>query len=170
MARHLSFLLCSLFLFPAPAQSAFKGAMVHNEKGNIQAVPDSYAKTQWTKIRFPIISYDTDHLWDAKNQQFVVPDGVSFVRLSGQIVWSHDSFGARQVLITKNNKLFDGYAAQNGNAIIGTTPDQNVSTAILKVEPGDTFQLQAWHIQSDKNVPTSIYDNGGTWFSIEVIE
>ena len=65
---------------------------------------------------------------------------------------------------------FDGYAAQNGRATFGTTPDQNASTAILPVKAGDTFQLQAWHIREKQDAPTTIYGNGGNWFSIEVIE
>ena len=148
----------------------FRGAMVHKTENSQQVVPDSYSRTQWVKVEFPIVAYDTAGLWDAGSQQFVIPEGVSFVRLSGQIVWSHSGKGARQVLITKNGALFDGYAAQNGNATFGTTPDQNVSTAILPVEPGDAFQLQAWQMQSEQGDPTSIYGRGGTWFAIEVIE
>lgn len=167
MARILCLLLC-LLAAPASAEG-FRGAMVHKLEAP-QTVAGNYYESPWTKVEFPAIAYDTDGLWDGRNHQFVIPEGVRFVRLTGQIVWSHNTVGSRQVLITKNGKLFDGYAAQNSNATLGTTPDLNVSTAVLKVNPGDTFQLQAWQMQTEKNETTEIYGNGGTWFSIEVVE
>ena len=159
------------FFSSAVAAGDFRGAMVHKTADAEQIVPNSYSVTQWVKVEFPEVEYDTSGWWDAENHQFVIPDGVQFVRLSGQIVWDHDAKGSRQTLITKNNALFDGYAAQNGRATFGTTPDQNVSTAVIPVKTGDTFQLQAWHIRPKlTGSPTKIYGNNGTWFSIEVVE
>jgi hypothetical protein len=159
------------FLLSPVAADEFRGALVHKNTDAEQIVPNSYSHAQWVQVEFPEVEYDTSGLWDAANHQFVIPDGVHFVRLSGQIVWDHDAKGSRQTLITKNNALFDGYAAQNGRATFGTTPDQNVATAVIPVKAGDTFQLQAWHIrQKPTGAPTKIYGNHGTWFSIEVID
>lgn len=158
------------FFFLPVAGAEFRGAMVRKTTDAEQVVPNSYSHTQWVKVEFPVVEYDTSNLWDATNNQFVIPDGVHLVRLSGQIVWDHDAKGSRQTLITKNNALFDGYAAQNGKATFGTTPDQNVSTAVIPVKAGDTFQLQAWYIRNKMYEPTKLYGSLGTWFSIEIIQ
>jgi hypothetical protein len=157
--------LCS-----TPATAGFRGAFVHKGPGEEQAVPGSFFKGVWERVKFGTVAYDTDHLWNAERSEFVIPEGVHFVRLAGQIVFSHGTVGARQTLITKNGALFDGYAAQNSNATMGTTPDMNVVTAVLPVNAGDTFQLQAWQLQTEDDPTLNIYGNGGTWFSIEVVE
>lgn len=160
-------LLC---LVAVEAHAEFRGAFVHKGPGEEQAVPGSFFKGVWEKVKFGTVAYDTDHLWNAERSEFVIPEGVHFVRLAGQIVFSHGTVGARQTLITKNGALFDGYAAQNSNATMGTTPDMNVVTAVLPVKAGDTFQLQAWQVQTEDDPTLNIYGNGGTWFSIEVVE
>lgn len=165
----LKIMIATLALSASPASAQFCGALVH-KNGQEQKVDASFYEAKWTHITFPAVDYDTCGLWSAERNEFVVPDGVRFVRLSGQIVWKHGNVGARQVLITKNNKLFEAYPAQNGPPASGTTPDQNVNSAVLKVTPGDTFQLQAWQLQTEALEDAFIYGNFGTWFSIEVIE
>ncbi len=140
-------------------------ALVH--KGD---QPQLVAGKPWERVRFEVVASDEAGLWDATGNQFVVPEGVNLVRLTGQIVFSHGERGARQVLITKNSALFDCYPAQNGAAFKGTTPDMNVSSPPLKVKQGDTFQLHAWAVKSRwAKRPAEIYGNGGTWFSMEVL-
>ena len=149
-------------------QTRFQGAFVHKDKGQQQVIVSS----PWERVRFGCIAFDTLDMWDAESHEFVIPSGVTYVRLTGQIVFSHRRRGALQALITRNGALTHGYGAQNGAAFCGTTPDMNVSSPPLKVSPGETFQLQAW---SHKNrwskwrKPAQIYGNGGTWFSIEVL-
>lgn len=162
-------LFATAALAATSANAEFCGALVHKD-GVEQKVDASFYEAKWTRVEFPTVDYDTCGLWNSARNEFVIPDGVSFVRLSGQIVWKHGDKGARQVLITKNNGLFAAYPAQNGNPISGTTPDQNVSSAVLKVSPGDTFQLQAWQRQTEALEDAYIYGNFGTWFSMEVIE
>lgn len=168
-ALALAMALCS-----TPASAGFKGAMVHKTTSDSeQVVASDYfgdKHTPWTRVEFSSVDYDFGGFFDAGNNEFVVPPGVNLVRLTAQIVFGHDSTGARQALITKNGALFDGYAAQNAPAFIGTTPDMNVSTAVLRVVPGDRFQLVAWQVQSDKNETTTLNPSGGTWFAIEAIE
>lgn len=140
-------------------------ALVH--KGD---QPQKIVGKPWERVEFEVVASDDFGFWDGGNSQFVIPEGVTLVRLTGQIVFAHGANGARQVLITKNGALFDCYPAQNGAAFKGTTPDMNVSSPPLKVKSGDTFQLHAWAVQSRwAKRPAEIYGNGGTWFSIEVL-
>ena len=164
-------LLC---LVAVEAHAEFRGAFVHKTtQDQPQEIGSDFYGTSgepWHRVEFSAVDYDTGSFFDAKNNQFVIPAGVKFVRLSGQIVFGHSAIGARQTLITKNNALFNGYAAQNASSTPGTTPDMNVVTAVLPVKEGDTFQLQAWQVQTDQNEKTTLNPSGGTWFSIEVVE
>src|SRR5690242_15233804 len=138
-------LTIALCLLASGASAEFRGAFVHKTTADApQEIGSDYYGNKgfpWQRVEFSATEYDTDGFYDAANRQFVIPAGVKFVRLAGQIVFGHDAVGERQVLITKNGNLFNGYAAQNASSIRGTTPDMNVTTAILPVKEGDTFQL-----------------------------
>lgn len=143
-----------------------RGALVFKQNATVPNYQEFDWQT-WAKVTFAHVEYDTDAIFDAANHQFVVPEGVEYVRLSGQLCFVPSPDGDRQILITKNNALFPGYAAQNTKAISSTTPDLNVTSPILKVEPGDTFQLQATHTRYNR---LSLNNTAGsTWFQMEIL-
>lgn len=155
----------------SPAFAAHRGALVTRLGAENQPVAGSYFKTSWTMLNFKEVQYDTDKFFDpAKPDTFTIPSGVSKARLQCQVIFEHNPEGFRQAVIAKDGKLFDGFSAENKRAIGGTTTDLNITSPILPVKQGDTFQCSAWQMQGEDEPSLNVKGYGGVWFQIEVIE
>lgn len=164
-------ILTLLAALTAPAIAAHRGALVTKVGTEDQPVAGSFFKTSWTFLKFGEVQYDTDRFFDpAKPDTFTIPGGVSKVRLQCQVIFEHNPEGFRQAVIAKDGKLFDGFAAENKRAIGGTTTDMNITSPILPVKQGDTFQCSAWQMQGEDEPSLNVKGYGGVWFQIEVIE
>lgn len=157
---------------------SFRGALVRKAVDGDQAVnqPLGNDVVPFTVVTFNQDVYDTDGLWDAQENCFVVPVGVSKVRLQGQIVFLQKGGGTRQILVQRksiNNKnpsvweFFTGQPIQNTEAVSGTTTDPSFSSVVLTVTPGDKFALMAWQTSGET---IQISGGTGTFFALEIIE
>ncbi len=146
---------------------AFQGALIHKAHPNNQSVPDKSP----TLVTFDTVIYDTDSFVSPTNpSRFVVPAGVSFVRLGHSQVWSDSdagwNIGMRQVVILKNGAFYPGDPVVNVTANGGTTTDLQGYSAVLPVVEGDYFDAQAYQ---DTGGALPLWGSTGTWFSIEVL-
>lgn len=156
----------------------FRGALVHKGGGLPQII--EVAIPGIVPITFHTVVYDSDGFWNAQRQRFVIPAGVSWVRLSAQVVWSTPPVApvgnshVRQIVIKKNFvSLNDWYVDRPGWAVgqvfghSGTTNDVQAHGPVLPVVAGDNFLVDAFH--SSAGTTQEISAGNGTWFSIEAI-
>ena len=157
-----------------PAAAVFRGALYVMD--GTTPVPNSYYTPTYTYVAFKSVEYDTSRLMDTANyQQFVVPAGVSKVRLKCGFVWSASNPSLRtQMVITKNNLTvpglngYRGLTPHNQSDTGGTTTDFGLATHVLPVIPGDTFQCAAWQQQvTDAEISRDLVVAS---FSIEIVE
>src|SRR5690349_15711102 len=124
--------------------------------------------TSGVYLPFTVIEYDTLMFHDPTYPtRLLVPERVSYVRLTAQAVWRSNPNGMRQVVIKKTGSFFNGCGASNQPAVGGTTTDQQTSTAIIPVSPGDYFEVEAYQT-SGETLP--VLSATGTWFNVEVID
>jgi hypothetical protein len=75
----------------------FRGALVY--KFDADQVVASDANVQLTVSN---VVYDTDGFFNPTTNRFVIPAGVSKVRLTAQAIWGSNPTGLRQTVIKKN--------------------------------------------------------------------
>lgn len=162
--------LLALALVSDPAAAEFRGALVTKLRGEDQPVATSFYVSNYARTTFSKVEYDTDGFFDPeKPDTLTIPAGVERVKLQCQIIFEYNTAGHRQAVITKDNFFFPGFTAENKPAIAGTTTDLNISTPVLMVKAGDTFQCNAWQTQETPDAPAiNIKGSNGVWFSIEV--
>lgn len=158
---------------------AFRGALVRKALNNGSVVNQSLGnnvENPYDPVTFDQIVYDTDSLWNTNENCFIIPVGVSKIRIVGQVVFLQSGYGTRQILAqrksTSNNnptnwEFFIGQPIQNTEAVSATTTDPSFSSAVLPVSEGDKFTMMAWQTSG-----STIYISGGTgtFFAIEIIE
>lgn len=148
---------------------SFRGALVYKNDSDQNVLMEVN-----TQLIHSDTVYDTDSFFDTTTKRFVIPVGVSKVRLIAQAVWANNSTGFRQLVIKKNfvtgdfsTGWYPGVPATTVPANAITTTDLNISTPILDVVEGDNFLVEVYHsVSPSLNVLKSV----GTWFAIEVIE
>lgn len=158
------------------ANAAFRGALY--VMSGTTSVPNSYYSTTYAYPAYQVQKYDTDNLMDTTNyKQFIVPVGVSKVRLKCGVVLAPDTGGAAAVqgLIAKNNLGLPGLNSYpeltpaNQSSVKGvTTDDLIISTHVLPVVAGDKFQCAIWQQQTTGAGPARTILVSS--FSIEIIE
>lgn len=154
---------------------AFRGALY--DMVGPTSIPNSYSSTVYTFPKYTSKQYDTDNLMDTTNyQQFIIPAGVSKVKLHAGGVFSPLNYGtAVQLLVAKNNLGLPGLVSYPGITPVNqasvkgvTTDDLKVETHVLPVVPGDTFQAAFWQQQATGAGPARQLQVSS--FSIEIIE
>jgi hypothetical protein len=87
--------------------------------------------------------------------------------LTAQAVWYKTGTGLRQLVIKKNGAFFIGGGVDNRLANDVTTTDQQTRTAVVDVNAGDYFEVEAYQ-SSGAAIP--VLTSTGTWFELEVVE
>jgi len=170
----------SIVPYKEAQKMSFRGALVRKALNNgavaNQAIGNNVTTPSYDQVTFDQEVYDTDSLWNATDNCFVIPAGVSKVRFQGQIVFNHNVDGTRQILVQRksaNNtnpnawEFFTGQPIQNTRAVLNTTTDPSFSSAVLPVSEGDKFALVAWQTSG---VNVDISGGTGTFFAMEIVE
>lgn len=158
---------------------SFRGALVRKALNNGAAVNQTLGNNvsnPFDVVSFNESVYDTDSLWNGTDNCFVVPAGVSKVRLLGQVVFLQNGGGTRQILAQRKSasqanptvwSFFTGQPIQNTEAVSGTTTDPSFASVVIPVAAGDKFALMAWQT-SGHNIDIS--GGTGTFFAMEIVE
>ena len=120
-------------------------------------------------ISWATADYDTLSFFNpAQPTRLTVPNGVSWVRLTGSQVYATSCGGTmRQLIITKNGTWFSGDPVINTPPTCsGTTTDISGFSPVTPVVPGDYFEVSAFQ---NTGSALNLRWSTGTWFSIEVV-
>jgi hypothetical protein len=143
-----------------------KGAMV--TKGSSYPIAPSSA----TIIPWDTSIYDmTPPFMDlaVNNTKFVIPYGITQVKIKAQGTWIDDTAGQRILTIHKNGSAFAGQPIMTSEAsATNPGPKSLIESPILRVVEGDYFQVLAQH-GSTTNPLGFGADGNQCWFAIEVI-
>lgn len=120
-----------------------------------------------TGIDLATTEYDTDGL--VAGNTIVVPAGVDEIRLRGQVRFSFNGNGQREVSITKNgSQIYPGAGQTSARSSPANHATFSAETPVLRVSEGDVFALQAFHTAgSNINAEGTI---GHTWLFAEIID
>ena len=142
--------------------SAFRGALVGKSADqNIGYLSDQALSWQ-TEV------YDTDNFHSGGSEFFVIPAGVSKVRVSGSVLWNNNTGAGSRFLYTKTDNQFAplGRALtanrKTGSYVMG----QSVHSAVMNVSQGQIIRL---HADQDSGITTSVLAGNNTWFAIQVV-
>jgi len=138
------------------------------------------------------LQYDTSGLFPSappsQLDRFVIPAGVSYVRLSANVRWENNDDGSRLLYIVKNDDLTNIMPFSAVNAIPKDTDtslpltlqnlhtSQNITSPIIPVVQGDFFQVRVYQnsgatLQLGKHDPDPTKKRlKSTWFAIEVVK
>lgn len=142
---------------------AFKGAMVTLSTN--QSVADSTP----TKVAYDTSRYDDLSFFDAVNNRFVIPDGVSKVRLRAQVFWAVNATGYRFAWFKKNGiGNFEGNARDSNNGVSGKDTILSIESTVLRVTPGDYFEVEV--SQNSGSALDLVAANIVNYFAVEVVE
>jgi len=149
-------------------QNIHRGALAYLTAN--QSIPTNSSQP----INFAANTYNTDDIHDdaVNNSRLVVPDGVSRIKLTGQVLFNASSVGARRIDMPKNgffaNSYFGEPASVDGAASSGQM-SMNISSPILQVVGGDYFQLVAFQSSGGALDVVTNASSSSTWFSMEII-
>lgn len=150
---------------------AFRGALVY--KTTDQPIPNSTN----ADLTYDTVVYDIGGLFDHATSRFVIPAGVSKVKLKAQIIWANNAAGLRQTVIKKNfvagdlsTGWYPGVPASTIPANPNTTTDVSAMTPVLEVVEGDYFLVEGFYYTGASGATITARGSVGTWFSIEVLE
>lgn len=123
-----------------------------------QTVPGSAV----TKITFAGTIYDPDTIWDGTNNRFVVPSGVSLVRIISNFSRSTQT-GQLQIIQSKNGDTSGLIKAGLGIAETDTGGEDSIGcvSAFLEVVATDYFEMYCFNSGSSDVQANS-------WFSCEM--
>lgn len=162
-------LILTLCLGVSEAHAQYRGALVYKFDA-----AQTLANVTNTQLTFPTVEYDTSGFFNQATQRFVIPAGVSRVRLKAQTVWTNNNSGIRQLVIKKNfingdlsSGWYPGVPATTPLSNIATTTDLQISTPVLSVVEGDTFLAEGYQSSGGS---LAVMKSVGTWFTIEVVE
>ncbi len=142
----------------------FRGALVH--KSTTQSISTSVL----TVLTWQLVEYDTSSLHNPNinNARLIVPDGVSRIILRGGVNWDNSVIGGRDIGFRKNAAVAAiGLAETSMSAASSSAPEQNITSAVMSVVPGDFFDMTAFQ-SSGGNL--NILNNNATFFSMEIVE
>lgn len=110
--------------------------------------------------------FDTDSFYDLGTSatSFVVPTGVSLVRLTGSIGYTGTA-GQHVIGMQKNGASFVGTAAKDIEYSSTENKAMTIASAPVLVLPGDVFTLTTFSSTSN-----TVSDSDYRWFSIEKLE
>ena len=144
----------------------FRGSLVYS------SVDFTISNDTLTTLSWDTESYDTDGFHSAgAPTQFVVPTGVTMVRLLGSTLWDTNATGYRKQVFQKNGADVRGQAMQSHRQHTGGTINTayQLSSAPIQVSAGDTLTLAAYQ-NSGANRTISADSGFSTWFAIMVME
>jgi hypothetical protein len=155
-------------LDPAPVpgltgKKAFNGALVRKTTDQV------VANDTTVDVTFDQTVYDTHGWVDLTNNQFIVPEGVTKVNVTYNLLWRNDStLGVRS-----HNTLFNGSSRPGtGFNSIDAPNDATLHSVgrhsgAVEVSPGDTIRVDAYQ-NSGGNV--DIRTANATWIQVEAVE
>ena len=142
--------------------SAFQGALIGSTSNqNVGHLSD-------TALGWNTEVYDTNNFHSGSNNYFVIPSGVSKVRVSGSVLWNNNTGAGSRFLYTKTDNQFAplGRALtanrKTGSYVMG----QSVHSAVMNVSQGQIIRL---HADQDSGITTSVLAGNNTWFAIQVV-
>ena len=148
-----------------PGAATTKYALV--TLGSTQNIIDSSTTT----INFSATVVDTSSFVGGSDR-FVVPAGVTKVKVSTNSNWDTNTAGMRTVAIYKNGSAFSGMPYDRRMAVsTGSFPGVNAAnlvSSILAVTPGDYFQVKV--LQNSGSTIGYGIDSHVCWFSIEAVQ
>jgi hypothetical protein len=142
------------------ARPSFRGALA------TLATARPIASSSTTPVAWSAVDIDTDGFWAAGSPtRLTVPEGVSRVRLQGNVRWQNNGTGIRHLSITRNGADFPGQPMmrQASGGLVG----QNLTTPGIAVRTGDYFELTALQ---NAGTTVDIEASVQSWFAIEVVE
>ncbi|BCK59789.1 glycerophosphoryl diester phosphodiesterase [Staphylococcus phage vB_SauH_DELF3] len=120
---------------------------------NLTIYPYTPTRITWNKIGFAFSEFV-----NKTKDSFVIPLGVSKVKVSINLKWDIRQDKVNTIIVKKNSNTY--ITITNGNT------HDNIITNVIPVKQGDTFTVE---VQQDKDTSlTLLQDN--TMFSIEVLE
>lgn len=144
--------------------SGFRGALVRMD------VAQTLTHNIAADVQFNAVEYDTDSFWNDTTKRFVVPSGVTKIRLFTCVRFAANTIGTRQVVFTKNGST--GWVPNINNQVTAqdsSFPSVQGNTPVFEVTAGQTFSARALQT-SGGNLAIISETWGKSWFSIEVIE
>lgn len=143
--------------------TAFKGGLVR--KTTTQSIT-SDANVD-TKVTFGTVVYETETLWNAAGNKFVIPSGVTRAKLTANIGYEGGNNNWRRFSILKNQALTNGCPVVQSDNQNGLDFIWMISTPWLSVIAGDEFELYTRHnAGANRIIGVAIQQ---PWFSIELI-
>lgn len=158
-----------------PANAAYRGALVRKALVGGAAVNQSIpnAASPYPALTFDQVIYDTEGCYDATDNSFVIPAGVTFATIGLQVVWVNNSTGLRQIVIQRKSPLnvdptkyefFPGDPVSTQQANTNTTTDMETHTiAAIPVVAGERYK--AFPLQTS-GAALDISGGTGTVFGI----
>lgn len=138
----------------------FIGAMLQLNN-NIPISDREYTTVPWSKV-----VYNNAEFWDINNpKRLVVPEGITKVKVSSNILWVSNAVGQRMLRLLKNGEYSLGLPYTRDVAI-STSPTGGAS-GVIPVKPGDYFEVE---VLQDSGETLDLRTDPYTWFSIEAIE
>lgn len=120
--------------------TVFRGAMVRRSS-NLTGV-------SWPILPIPFnaVVYDTGSIWNSTDNKFVIPAGVSYVRLTANVQFEDQATAGSINLFVANSSggLVEGTVSNTWRSgTTGLSANFNVvHTPVLPVSEGDTFRLR----------------------------
>lgn len=143
-----------------PLQTNTVGATIQLES-NVTIPTNKYMTVPWSKV-----VYNNSEFWDTDNPtRIIVPDNVTKVRVSANVLWNSNATGQRMLRILKNGTYSLGLPYTRDTAI-STSPMNGVS-GIVPVTPGDYFEIEVFQ---DSGGDLLFRSDPYTWISIEALE
>jgi hypothetical protein len=121
----------------------------------------------WNKVdTFDNVEFDTDNFWNAQLKRFIIPKGITKVRLdTGCLVSGLGTVKSNYFVFYKNGVVYNLPATYNfANSYTVGFFYQGAASAPISVVEGDYFEV--W----DYNTDGSITFNANQWFGLNVIE
>ncbi len=142
--------------------TAFQGALIGSTSNeNVGHLSD-------TALGWNTEEYDTNNFHSGSNNYFVIPAGVTKVRVSGSVLWSANTNSGSRFLYTKTDNQFAplGRALTANKKAPSYVMGQSVHSAVMNVSQGQIIRL---HADQDSGITTSVIAGNNTWFAIQVV-
>ncbi len=144
------------------ASAQFRGALLGSTTN--QTVPNLTETT----VAWNTVAYDTDN-FNTVPSFFIIPAGVSKIRVSGSVVWSPYILGSRFLWVELNGQTIPlGRGLSSIPATQNIAMGQEVRSAVIQVSQGQSLRLKVYQ---NSGIPLTVYgSNTASWFAIEVLE
>ena len=133
--------------------------------------PQTIPNNADTVLLFDTVAYDTDKIFNlALNpRRLYVPDGVTKVKISGNVQFAANATGGRTLLIRKNSEtnFFGRPTVTIPTRTDGTATSVNITTPILQVVAGDWFEL---FVSQNSGGNLNVNSGYSTWMAMEIVQ